>query len=123
MANALRNTDRRDLYLSDLRSVHDWAAALDRAAADAGTEPERKALRRASRALFHEPSGRRENFTTAKDDRVRIAEALHLFETGREKTKWAAFMKVASTTPGPLQRSIAERLRRKEGRDNHPRNA
>jgi hypothetical protein len=123
MTNARRNTDRRDLYVSDLRDVHDWASALDSAAANTCNEAERKALQRASRALFHQPAGRRQKFADAAADRARIVEARHLFETGKVASEWAAYMKVAATIPGPSQRSIAERLRRKAARENHPRNS
>jgi hypothetical protein len=52
-----------------------------------------------------------------------IAEARNLVETGQAASEWAAFMKVAATIPGPSQRSIAERLRRKAGRENRPLNS
>jgi len=103
-------------------SIQDWAAALELAAANAITKPEQQALRRAARALFHQPAGRRERFCDAAADRVHIAEAIHLVETGNAASEWAAFMKVAATIPGGSQRSIAERLRRKAARENHPRN-
>jgi hypothetical protein len=68
------------------------------------------AFRRASRALFQQPAGRR-----PKNDRRLLQDARHLLEMGLAKSENDALAKVAGTIATDHQslKSIIERLRRK----------
>ncbi|MGC9954829.1 MAG: hypothetical protein ABSD21_11195 [Rhizomicrobium sp.] len=105
-------------HITDLQSIHDWAAALDCAAATSKNTTERAALERASRALFQQPRGRIAKFEDVIRDRSLIQEAVWLVENDRAPTINGAFLLVAASVGGSASpRSVAERLRRRAKRE------
>jgi hypothetical protein len=97
-------------------STAEIAALLDRLAEESGDVATKAAFRRASRALFQQPGGRRPT-----NDRKLLQEVDNLIAAGVAKSEHNAITKVAGTVAVDCRslRNIMERLRRKRRKSTH----